>query len=249
MQCPRCGSDNKDSRVACWSCFAQLRPPVGGKPQLIQFDTTPAARSEDEQMVPPVENVQEAPVDSVESAAVTESQPAELSPAENSFFVPGLAELDAKPESEAEPGQPPAVDLSAFEPDSEAVETPASAGIAEEEDVAVPLFGTFTLEAQQPEDVTEADETAPFDIGQPLDLSQPGEEDEPFAPGVGVFSLDEPAPGGDEALADLASAEEDTDEDLSFGASAGPFRFDLDSLDEDVGESAPGDDADADDKA
>lgn len=37
MHCPRCGMDNDDSRVACWSCFAQLKPPVDGKPQKIDI--------------------------------------------------------------------------------------------------------------------------------------------------------------------------------------------------------------------
>lgn len=37
MHCPRCGMDNDDSRVACWSCFAQLKPPACGRPLKIDL--------------------------------------------------------------------------------------------------------------------------------------------------------------------------------------------------------------------
>ncbi|MCL6630177.1 MAG: hypothetical protein K6U00_11310, partial [Armatimonadetes bacterium] len=37
MHCPRCGMDNEDSRVACWNCFAQLKPPASGKPLKIDL--------------------------------------------------------------------------------------------------------------------------------------------------------------------------------------------------------------------
>ena len=36
MQCPRCGADNQDSRVACWKCFAQLHRPAAGGPQRVE---------------------------------------------------------------------------------------------------------------------------------------------------------------------------------------------------------------------
>jgi hypothetical protein len=79
MQCPKCGSDNADNRVACWNCFASLRTAADDKPVSTK-KAEPAAPG----------HIAEAPV------------PAEADVA-SPYVVPGLAEspetVSEKPEN------------------------------------------------------------------------------------------------------------------------------------------------------
>jgi len=125
MQCPRCGADNDDARVACWNCFAQLHAPTGGKPRKAE-----TAKAQPAPAVPP----QEPMLVAVEPPVAPPPQPVEEQPTEEDskaldlgepaagYFVPGLAEPAPEIEREAEQVKPPAV--AAVEEEPEELESP-----------------------------------------------------------------------------------------------------------------------------
>ena len=136
MRCPRCSADNDDARAACWSCFAQLQPPAGSKPQTIQ--------SSKPQPVPAMPARQEpAPTPAPEPVAAQPPQLVEEEPepavskaldlgepvAESGYFVPGLAEqvesLAVTPaDEETEAPAARVLDLDAFEEELKAPSEP-----------------------------------------------------------------------------------------------------------------------------
>ena len=136
MQCPRCSADNDDARAACWSCFAQLRPPADSKPQTIQSSKPRKVRTSKPQPVPaptpapepvaaqPPQLVEEEPEPAV-SEALDLGEPV----AESGYFVPGLAEqvesLAVTPaDEETEAPAARVLDLDAFEEELKAPSEP-----------------------------------------------------------------------------------------------------------------------------
>lgn len=125
MQCPRCGVDNADDRVACWNCFAQLHPVTSAEPQEMKAapEPEPVVQPEPE-AVPAAEVVQApSPEEAVEEQAAEEppvedesrvldldepvAESAGGEPVESGYIVPGLAEPELETETQAEVEEQP----------------------------------------------------------------------------------------------------------------------------------------------
>lgn len=82
MQCPRCGADNSEGRVACWNCYAQLRPAQDAKPEKAEAKKPEkkgkkAEPEQVEQAAPPIEEPDAAAEEPIAPAPlVAEEQPA-----------------------------------------------------------------------------------------------------------------------------------------------------------------------------
>ncbi|HUV05873.1 MAG TPA: hypothetical protein VMX94_12290 [Armatimonadota bacterium] len=160
MQCPRCGADNNDARVACWNCFAQLHAPASAKPRNIEL-TRPKAvpamppQQEPTPTPPPEPVVAPPPQIAEEEPEAAAPEPLDLGEpaAESPFIIPGLAEPLPEVEQEAEQVEPLVVtpvegevetsaqaphvlDLDEFEKDLETPESPGEPKAEEPEDEA-----------------------------------------------------------------------------------------------------------------
>lgn len=217
MHCPRCGMDNDDSRVACWNCFAQLKPPASGKPLKIDLrkqeqnqveltsqpepavaDVTPVASS-----IPEPENQFPTGAPDVE-----ETVPESAVLADSSILGPELYEQSTV---EADLNFSSAADTLPADAESAEVEPVFEVGSLETTeypatDDQLPIDEGNSATWDTAFELGEADEAmSPSDLIVPdLAYSQPeGEEESPFDIGEIVQDVDE---------ADLQSLADDDDE-------------------------------------
>lgn len=216
MHCPRCGMDNDDSRVACWNCFAQLKPPAGGKPLKIdlrqqeqnQVELTSQPEPAVAEVTPAVSSIPE-PEDQFAAGApdVEKTVPESTVLADSSILGPELYEqstveadlnfsaADTLP-ADAEPAEvEPVFEVGSLEP----TEYPAA-------DDQLPIDEGNSATWDTAFELGEADAAmSPSDLIVPgLAYSQPeGEEESPFDIGEVMQDVDE---------ADLQSSADDDDE-------------------------------------
>ena len=162
MQCPRCGTENKEGRASCWSCFAPLRAVAAGKPP-----KEPKQKVKNGWQVEAVQPIPEPPVIVPEAAPEPAFEPAIQSPAEEAPEREPI-ELDSEP-----------VVLGPTPSFAELVEETPAEEEAEPEAELPPAPGMGFILRQMAE--TPADEQLPAGEPSLASLAPPPKPEEPVA--------------------------------------------------------------------